>query len=265
MPNLRGANPHSDPRFARIAERATILRCQVGSGVHGTAIEGLDDRDEMGICIEPPEYVVGVERFEQYILRTQPEGVRSGHGDLDLVVYSLRKWTRLALDGNPTVLLLLFVPEPDVVEITDLGRDLRSRPEIVLSRVAGRRFLGYLRSQRDSLLGVRAGRHSNRPELEAVHGFDTKFAMHMVRLGVQGAELLTTGRITLPIAEPWLGWLRDLRNGRHTKQEALDAAAELEHQLETLQRTSPLPPEPPRDAANRWLVSAYLNSWAPRT
>jgi hypothetical protein len=261
MSNLHAANPHSDPAFARIPERSTILRCQVGSGVHGTAIEGLDDRDEMGICVEPPEYVVGVERFEQYIHRTQPEGVRSGHGDLDLVVYSLRKWTRLALDGNPTVLLLLFVPEPDVVRITDLGRDLRSRPDLVLSRVAGRRFLGYLRSQRDSLLGLRSGRHSNRPDLEGVQGFDTKFAMHMVRLGVQGVELLTTGRITLPIPEPWLGWLRDLRNGRHTKQEALDTAAQLEDQLETLQGRPPLPPEPPREAANRWLVSAYLNSW----
>ena len=36
--------------------------------------------------------------------RTQPEGVRSGPGDLDLIVYSLRKWMRLALTGNPTVL-----------------------------------------------------------------------------------------------------------------------------------------------------------------
>ena len=43
-----------------IAERGTILRVQVGSGVHGTAISGLDDRDEMGICLEPRGYVTGV-------------------------------------------------------------------------------------------------------------------------------------------------------------------------------------------------------------
>jgi hypothetical protein len=83
-------NPHSSPTFATIAERGTILRCLVGSGVHGTAVEGQDDRDEMGICIEPPEYVIGLRSFEQYIFRTQPEGARSGHGDLDLIVYSLR-------------------------------------------------------------------------------------------------------------------------------------------------------------------------------
>jgi len=254
-------NPHSNEEFARIVERGTILRCQVGSGLHGTAIDGQDDRDEMGVCIEPPEYVIGLKRFEQYIFRTQPEGMRSGPGDLDVTVYSLRKWMRLALDGNPTVLLPLFVPQHEVVEINELGRELRDRPELFASRVAGKRFLGYLRSQRDSLLGLRAGRHTNRPELEAVHGFDTKFAMHMVRLGVQGVELLQTGRITLPIPEPWLSWLRALRRGEHTKQDALDAAAELEQQLEELSESSPLPAKPPRDEANAWLVSAYRRSW----
>ena len=41
----------------------------------------------MGVYIEPPEYVLGVaSRRDDYIGRTQPEGVRSGHGDADLVL-----------------------------------------------------------------------------------------------------------------------------------------------------------------------------------
>jgi hypothetical protein len=63
----------------------------------------------MGVCIEPPEYVIGLEHFETWVHRTRPEGVRSEAGDLDFVVNSLRKYARLALRGNPTVLLLLFV------------------------------------------------------------------------------------------------------------------------------------------------------------
>lgn len=251
---------HSSPQFAAIAEQGTILRVQVGSGLHGTAIKGQDDRDEMGICVEPAEYVIGLGRFEQYIYRTQPEGVRSGPGDLDLVVYSLRKWLRLALQGNPTVLLPLFVPEAEIVSINDLGRRLRARPELVLSRVAGRRFVGYLRSQRAGMLGQR--RHTNRPELIEKYGFDAKYAMHMVRLGVQGVELLETGRITLPIPQPWLGWLRDLRQGKHTKDEALAAADELEAKLEKLMTSSPLPERPDHDRANRWLVETYQQAWA---
>ena len=59
-----------------------ILRSVVGSGVHGIAIPGTDDHDEMGVYIEPPSVALGVEKHrEDYIWRTQPEGVRSGHGD----------------------------------------------------------------------------------------------------------------------------------------------------------------------------------------
>ena len=43
-----------------------VLRTQVGSGVHGVSIEGTDDRDEMGMCVEGPQSVIGLRRFEQY-------------------------------------------------------------------------------------------------------------------------------------------------------------------------------------------------------
>jgi uncharacterized protein len=108
-----------------IVERGTILQATVGSTVHGLHHGGQDDRDEMAVYIEPPEFLVGLRRapairgglygFEHYVERTQPEGVRSGPGDLDLVAYSLRKWVRLALKGHPTILLLLFVPDEFVV------------------------------------------------------------------------------------------------------------------------------------------------------
>jgi hypothetical protein len=126
-------HPHASEEARRIAERGLILRTQVGSGVHGTSISGQDDRDEMGICLEPPEFVTGLARvpngirgegpsvaFEQYERHTvwdKPGGLanRSGAGDLDVVIYSARKWARLALAGNPTVLLVLFVPDEEVV------------------------------------------------------------------------------------------------------------------------------------------------------
>ncbi|MFK0247999.1 DNA polymerase beta superfamily protein [Amycolatopsis azurea] len=251
---------HDSPEFAAIAEQATILRCQVGSGLHGTAVLGQDDRDELGICIEPPSHVIGLKRFEQYIFRTQPEGVRSGPGDLDLTVYSLRKWLRLALNGNPTVLLPLFVPETEIVAIDELGAELRENAHRIVSRVAGLRFLGYSRAQRERMLGLRG--KAGRPELIEKYGFDTKFAMHMVRLGVQGVELLETGRITLPVPEPWLGWLRDLRQGGKTRDEALEAAESLEHRLDELVRgASPLPEEPDTGWVDAWLVQAYLRAW----
>jgi uncharacterized protein len=110
-------HPHASEEARRIAEQGTVLRAQVGSGVHGTSIHGQDDRDEMGLCLEPPRFVTGLARvpaglsttarveFEQFHRHTvwdQPGGLanRSGAGDLDVVIYSARKWARLALSGT---------------------------------------------------------------------------------------------------------------------------------------------------------------------
>jgi hypothetical protein len=216
----------------------------------------------MGICVEPPEYVCGLEAFEQYMFRTQPEGHRSGPGDVDLTIYSARKWMWLAVQGNPTVLLPLFVSDRNVIVRTKLGDELRALAPSILSRRAGERFQGYLAAQRDRLLGVRGGKHTNRPELIEIYGFDTTYAMHMVRLGVQGVEPLETGTISLPIREPWLTWLRDLRQGRRSPTEALEAAADLEARIVALLDTSPLPADPDMAAINRWLVSAHRRAWS---
>src|SRR5436189_6090474 len=147
-----------------IVERGTILRGTVGSTVHGLHHGGQDDRDEMAVFVEPPEYLIGLRlarkhgvrnayRFEHWIERTQPEGARSGPGDLDLVAYSLRKYVRLALKGHPTILLLLFVPADLVHVCTELGHELRELRPALLSKRAGRGYLGYLRGRKERLLG----------------------------------------------------------------------------------------------------------------
>lgn len=69
-----------------------ILRGVVGSTCHGTAIDGQDDRDEMGIFIESAENVCGLTPLDHYIYRDKPEGVRSEAGDLDLFVCILNQW-----------------------------------------------------------------------------------------------------------------------------------------------------------------------------
>lgn len=244
-----------------IAEQGCILRATVGSTVHGLNIEGSDDRDEMGICIEPPEYVCGLSHFEQWVYRTKPEGVRSGPGDLDLTIYSLRKYARLAANGNPTILLLLFAPKSSLVMQTELGVTLQALAPAFISRRAGRAFLGYLTAQKERLLGERGQKRCKRPEYESAYGYDTKYAMHMLRLGYQGVELLKTGRIELPVPEPWRGWMRSIRQGGAKIDIVMTAAGKFEREMEDLLTTSPLPNEPDTERINRFLVEAYLTAW----
>src|SRR4051794_9880458 len=254
-----------------IVERGTILRGTVGSTVHGLHHGGQDDRDEMAVYVEPPEYLVGLRRapqiggglygFEHYVERTQPEGVRSGPGDLDLVAYSLRKYVRLALKGHPTILLLLFVPAELVVVETELGRELRELRPALLSAHAGRGYLGYLRGQKERLLGTRGQGRVNRPELVEAHGYDTKYAMHAARLGYQGLELLETGWLTLPMPEPERSGVMTIRTGERSFAETIAGIEDVEARLTEALARSPLPDEPDRTAVDRFLVSSYRRAW----
>jgi uncharacterized protein len=271
-------HPHASEEARLIAEQGMILRVQVGSGVHGTSITGQDDRDEMGLCLEPPRFVTGLGRvpngtgglgpsvrFEQYERHTawdRPGGAanRSGAGDLDVIIYSARKWARLALAGNPTVLLVLFVPDEEVVFRDEAGAELTANASRFVSRLAASRYLGYLTGQKAAMTG-QPGAHTNRPELVAVYGYDTKYAMHAMRLGLQGIELLTTGRITLPVPEPHRAYLRSIRRGERPLEEVLAAITDAEERLARLRDNPAIPDQPDRQWVDDWLHRSYLNFW----
>jgi hypothetical protein len=208
-----------------------ILRGVVGSGALGTAIEGTDDRDEMGVFIEPPDRVCGLTSLDHLIERSQPAHVRSQPGDLDLTMYSLRKFCRLAVKGNPSVIILLWLPE--YLSTTPVGERLISMRESLISKESGRRFLGYLIAQREKLLGNRSPKVS-RPELVEKFGFDTKFASHAVRLGFQGIELLTEGRMTLPMLEGERAFVLAIKKGEVSFTRVMRIIDQLESQLKDL-------------------------------
>jgi predicted nucleotidyltransferase len=243
-----------------LATTNEILRCVVGSTVHGLNLEGKDDRDETGVCIEPPEYVIGLKTFEQHVYRTQPDGARSGPGDLDLTIYSLRKYCRLAKQGNPTVLLVLY--SPMIVTTSVLGDQLRTLAPSFVSKLAGNAFYGYMKAQRQRLTGERGGRHGTpRPEYVEKYGYDVKYAMHMLRLGHQGIEYLTTGHLTLPMKDPVKGYLRSVREGNVPYDDVMRDAAEIEQQLKDLCDTSLLPDQPDHDKINTFLIRAHHEHW----
>jgi hypothetical protein len=247
-----------------VAEPNTVLLGLVGSTVHGVTVDSADDRDEMGICIEPPEYVAGLRPFAQWVFRTKPEGARSTPGDVDRTVYSLRKWCRLALSGNPTVMLLLHVPEEHCSILEPPGRDLRTNKHWFAARRAGRAYLGYMERQRDRMTGERGQMRVNRPELIQQYGFDTKYAGHVLRLGYQGIEFLETGSLSLPMREPERSRVLDVRNGHVSLSEVLAEADELHQRLAALIETSPLPERPDHDAVNEFLADAYRAWWSTR-
>lgn len=249
------------------ALRHEIIRVECGSGVHGMAIPGTDDHDEMGVYVDPPSHVLGLAPSRHhYTSRTVPQGVRSGPGDTDLTIYGLRKWMALATAGNPTVLTVLYAPEASVLKITPLGRSLRRQAKHIVSLEAGTKFLGYLDGQRERMVGGgRQSRVPNRPELIKRYGWDVKYASHALRLGLQGVELLSTGVLSLPLRPGDLAECMAVKRGEVSFEEALAMIDGVRERLAAcVDRPweSPLPEHPDRGAVDRWLVQAHLRHWA---
>jgi uncharacterized protein len=85
--------------------------------------------------------------------------------------------------------------------------------------------------------------------------------MHALRIGHQGIELLDTGRITLPMADPERSALRDVRAGRVPLD---DVIAEIDRVAARLDAASGRPGLPERsdvDAVDRFVVRAYRQTW----
>jgi predicted nucleotidyltransferase len=271
-------------------EKNLILRVIAGSRAHGLAREGSDE-DTRGVCIPPKEVLLGLDTFEQY------ESSGSDH-----VVFALAKFVRLALDGNPNILEVLYTAPEDILHRDRYGERLLENRGLFLSRRVGGRFCGYAVHQlkrmarhhrwvtdpprrqptpeefsaasvdgryrfphTDAERNYRAAlkhwnhyrrwrenRHPERAELESRYGYDTKHAMHLLRLLRMGEETLREGVIR--VKRPDRDWLLRVRDGALEYEEVLRLAAESERRLSDLIETSALPPEPDCARASELLV-----------
>ena len=243
-----------------------ILMVEVGSTAHGTGIAGGKDHDQMVVVVETPDQVLGLDPhgFRTVMQRTQPEGVRSGPGDIDRTLHSLRRFVRLAASGNPSILMALWAP---VEFTTPIGDELRSLGEAFVGRHVVPRYRGYMQSQARRLLGLSGGGHGKRggggrEELIAEFGYDTKYAMHCARLGFQCLELLNTGQLELPIQGEPAYWLRAVRYGKVSFEEWWERSLTLDAELEAVAEDDSIRREPDRARIDAWCIDAHQRVWA---
>lgn len=248
----------NESKYKAMATFHTILKVDVGS--RGFGLAKLDsDYDEKGVAIELlGSHLSLLGKFEQLNHKDEPGTHPNYPQGRDLEIYSLEKFLRLALAGNPTILAILFA-EP--IQIDNRGKYLKSLTPYIISRKAGRAFLGYMESQRQRILGERGQKRVNRPDLIEQYGFDTKYMMHVIRLGLQGVELLEYGTMTIPMGGVDRQYLLDVRNGKVPFNDCLDRAGQLERRLKDLLDTSPLPIEPNTELVDMAMRELYWNSW----
>lgn len=248
----------------QIAEEGLVYKVVVGSKCHGTNVPGKDDTDIMGVAVEPPEYVLGLHQFEQWTFREQAEGIRSQPGDVEGVIYGLKKYVSLCLKGNPSILASLFVGPEHILECKTAGFLIRSKASIFASKKAGYAFLNYARSQRERLAGERGQMRVHRPELVEKYGYDTTYAGHIIRLTFQGIEYMNTGRITLPMQEHERELVRNVRLGGVTFTDFMGLALQYDYLLKQAIEKSALPDSADFETANSILMDIYTMHWGVR-
>ncbi len=119
----------------------TILRVRHGSHAYGTNI-ATSDLDVKGVCIEPMTHQLGfLHTFEQY-----ERAASKGH-ETDEVIYSLKKFAKLAADCNPNIIEVLHVDDADILQIDEFGEELRAHRNAFLSKKAKYTFSGYANAQ----------------------------------------------------------------------------------------------------------------------
>jgi len=287
-----------------------------GSRAYGLAREG-SDTDIKGIIVGPPEWYFAPDPGPEQI------NVR---GD-DHVRFELRKFFRLAIAGNPTLLELLWTDPRHHLTVTPAGQRLLDARSAFLSTRVAHSFADYALSQ---LKRIRSHRHwllqppqsapqradfglpeirpisrdqlgaaesiveradtSHHPEnigidtnflellaaerryttarnewkqyqswlkqrnparaaLEAQHGYDTKHAMHLVRLQRMAIEVLQTGelRVTRDDREQLLA----IRDGALSYDALMAECDQLAARIDSAAHDSRLPAKPDHDMLNQ--------------
>lgn len=212
--------------------RHIILKVQTGSKAYGLATATSDD-DIRGVYVPPLQ--------EQWGLALPPEQI-SGPGE-DEVYTELRKFVRLALKANPSILEFLWSP---LLDCEVVGLHLLHIRDRFLSKRAYKTYGGYANAQ---LAKAIARGENGEP--------DWKNAMHLCRLLIAGGVLLREGRLMVEVDEQYRERLLVVRSGKVSWKAVQAWAAELDEELNDAYVCSVLPDEPDTEEVARVMGRIY--------
>ena len=86
------------------------------------------------------------------------------------------------------------------------------------------------------ILDARKKRFGSRKELVSKYGYDVKFGMHLMRLILEGQELLQTGNLVFPLQ--YKDYLLEIRQGKYNLSDLISVSETMEKKVEELYETS---------------------------
>jgi predicted nucleotidyltransferase len=230
----------------------------MGSQAYGVTTKG-SDWDMVGFCVPPKDMVFphlggviqGFGRQQQKFVCYQKHHVRAEGKIYDLNCYNIVHYFALCMDNNPNMLDTLFVPRECIVHASKISEMIREKRKMFMHKGAWHRYKGYAYGQLHKMKTKQPDPDGNRAESVLQHGFDVKFAYHLVRVLGEIEQILAEGDLDLRRNREHL---KAIRRGEVSRDDIIKWAADKEHVLEKLYVESKLPCGPDQDAIKQLLL-----------
>jgi uncharacterized protein len=234
----------------------------MGSQAYGVSSDD-SDLDVYGFCIPPKDLVFPhlageipgfgrqIQRFDQW----QEHHVMDPNKEVeyDFVVFSIVKYFQLCMENNPNMIDSLFTPRNAVIHSTPISEHIRENRKLFLHKGAWHKFKGYAYAQMAKIRTKSNASNEKRAASILEHGFDLKFAYHIVRLLNEVEQILVEGDLDLQRNREQL---KEIRRGEWSLDQV---EAYFEHKERTLEATyaaSKLPHTPDESQIKKILLQS---------
>lgn len=209
-----------------------IYRCVVGSKAFGLDDEN-SDTDWRGIYLPPADL--------HWSMFGVPEQIENK--EAEECFWELQKFLILALKANPNILECLHTPLIEYAD--DTAQELLSIKQIFFSKLIYQTYNGYVMSQFKKL----------EQDLRSTGAIRWKHVMHLIRLLLQGMEILQAGELNVKVGENREKLLL-IKRGEMVWQEINEWRLRLYKDFESAYEKTTLPERPNYEKANEFLIKA---------
>jgi predicted nucleotidyltransferase len=224
----------------------TMFEGMTGSIAYA-ASDDASDMDIVGFCIPPKEIIfphltgeipgfgTPTPKFE--VFQKHHIDLKEHKKEVDLTIYSIVKFFQLAMENNPNMVDVMFLPRRCVLHSTPIYEHVRENRKLFLHKGSWHKFRGYAYSQLSKIKNGANKSNPTRQESIDKYGFDVKFAYHIVRLVLEVEQILVHQDLDLECNG---AILRSIRNGDWSLQKIEEWFSEKEKVLEDVYHTSTL-------------------------
>jgi predicted nucleotidyltransferase len=228
------------------------MRAPIYEIIHGSTCYGLNtstsDIDIKGIFIPSKRQYYTLDKGKDV-----HEFMNSKHGGNDAVYVSIEKFVSLAINSNPNILEQLFVEPKFVMKSTPYSAVLINNRDLFVTKKVINSYIGYSVSQLKRMCSIEKNAEGKRKDSFDKFGYDTKNAMHLIRLLKMGIEILKEGKVNTFRNDR--DELLKIREGEYSIQEITDRTEFMREEIRELERKTTIPDEPDLNKVNNMLYA----------